>query len=183
MIDAQLNRTIRRRSRAVVMWAMVPLALLSGRPVSGCICADGHYEPFCGGGPRLASDAASQQTAGDATGRGCSCCDKSRADDRNRSCCNAKTDCCRRSSSAHRADSSDARVAGKSCCTPVLRTDLVTIAASSWQLSDEQQLSVLCTAALALPSTGIATGAGQPVGSDTGPPPDDLVVTLRRLLI
>lgn len=31
-------------------WAMIPLAVLAGRPSTGCLCADGRHKEFCSGG-------------------------------------------------------------------------------------------------------------------------------------
>ena len=180
MISAHLNRLVRGHSRAAVLWAMMPLAILASRPTSGCICADGHYEPFCRGGLHAANDSTPGHEHSNAASGACSCCDKCHAGKDHRSCCQGKSDCCRGTTSA---DGSDAGVAGKSCCTPVLRSELVTVVAASSQLLCEHQSSLLCMSAFALPSTGIAMAAGQPVGLDTGPPPHDLVVTLGRRLI
>lgn len=180
MLGKQQGRLIRSRSRAVVLWAMIPLAILSGRPVSGCICADGHYELFCRGELHGADDSNSRHEHSGARSDACSCCDKGSAGKDQRSCCRGKSDCCRSNSDAGGGDTRDA---GKSCCTPVLRSDLASVIAGPSRLLLDRQLPTLCTAVFALPSTGIAMGAGHPVGLDTGPPPDDLVVFLGRLRI
>src|SRR4051812_24188906 len=51
MVSILQRRSIRRRLRATVLLAMVPLAMLNASPLAaGCICADGHYEPVCHAG-------------------------------------------------------------------------------------------------------------------------------------
>ena len=126
MLGKQQVRLIRGRTRAVVLWAMMPLAIFSGRPVSGCICADGHYELFCRGRLNAGKDLAFGHKHSQAATGACSCCDSGHGGKVHRSCCQGKSDCCQTPSNA---DSNKVRVAGKSCCTPVLRSELVSVIA------------------------------------------------------
>src|SRR5689334_5758009 len=111
---ASAKRWLRERRSTVLSCALIPIAILSGHPEFGCICADGHYEFFCRGGrPVRCSHEATAPLA--AIDSGCSCCPKSAVDDAARNCC-------------HRDVSGDAsgrnhgpQVGSKRCCTPVLR--------------------------------------------------------------
>lgn len=42
-------KTIRRIFRKILVLAIIPLTLFSGRPAGGCICADGQFKLFCHG--------------------------------------------------------------------------------------------------------------------------------------
>ncbi len=41
---------LRKILRICLVLAMMPLTIFSGRTMAGCVCADGHFEPFCTGG-------------------------------------------------------------------------------------------------------------------------------------
>lgn len=36
--------------RTCLILVLIPLTVLSGRVIPGCICSDGHFEPLCNGG-------------------------------------------------------------------------------------------------------------------------------------
>ena len=42
-----LHRVTRHRFHAAAIWAMVPVAMSSGRTVSGCLSPTGNFEPGC----------------------------------------------------------------------------------------------------------------------------------------
>lgn len=84
----------RDRSRILhrgIAWALIPLALWGGRPVSGCICQDGHFEVVCKA-PICAGDAHAFLKG-----------DVSRGETESRSCC-------------RKAGNREAETA-KSCCS------------------------------------------------------------------
>lgn len=174
-----LTRFVRRRLRPAVVWAMVPLAALMASPVSGCICADGHYEQFCrayvgrtaeGGanhGPRGTGCASSCCQADE----GSACClERGRlADSHNQSVVNGSV--CERS------------VCGSGCCTPVVQAQLIAPVATAPQLGDDLDVPAPFAAPVEPARAYSLIASGQFVEDDTGPPPGDIVVTLRRLII
>lgn len=48
---------LRKILRIYLVLAMIPLTIFSGRTMAGCVCADGHFEPFCTGGAGRANAA------------------------------------------------------------------------------------------------------------------------------
>lgn len=177
MVRASLNRLVRSRFRAIVAWAMVPLAVLSGRPVSGCICADGHYEPVC----RAALCAGSNSTAGPRNSTsccGCSCCGQTLSD-QSPSRCKDRTSCCQKAGALHPADG---RSLSKKCCTPVVGIQAVVKAKVERATSNAVVHSLDVLAPIASVADVQTHGPAWIVPHDTGPPVD-LVITLRRLLI
>ena len=68
------------------------------------------------------------------------------------------------------------------CCTPIVHEALPTVIASS-QLMDTHQLPALNVPVYELPASLAIANIGHRIESDTGPPPEDLVVTLQRLVI
>src|SRR5687767_4377274 len=90
--------------RTLAVWAMIPLVLLSGTPVMGCVCANGQYKFLC-----------QRQTAATedpATTAPCSCCPQHKDGARE----TASSSCCKK---APRAASTGATVAAR-CCQEVL---------------------------------------------------------------
>lgn len=70
-------RTLAKSIRKPVLWLMVPLAVLAGRPSVGCVCADGTVHTSCckAGWPGLdASTAKSAACCDDAQPTGCPHC-------------------------------------------------------------------------------------------------------------
>lgn len=84
---------------------LIPLALFNGRPVAGCLCADGHLELIC------SRDAGNRfcRTNTMVTGS-CHCCShtKSEGDQKSRACCSGDGTC-------HDASSAQESSRGKSC--------------------------------------------------------------------
>jgi hypothetical protein len=162
---------------------LIPVALFSGQPVHGCICADGHYEFFCRAGHRASEHQESDATS--ATAESCSCCHKLDAGKTSHDCCQVATGCCnaaeQRSQDLKRQAPS--HFSGKGCCTPVVSDAVELTLTASVQASDGHQFVALVAIMPELPHAEIATHPRRHLLSDTGPPPDDLVVTLRRLVI
>ena len=67
-------RRFRSKSSIVVLWAMIPLAVLGSMPRMGCICADGRYKLFC---ERHAKGSCGHGENGCASEGGCACCYRS----------------------------------------------------------------------------------------------------------
>ena len=165
MIYTTLRRCIRRRCHMAVALAIMPLAILNGLPIAeGCICADGHYEAVC------------RAHIGHYDS-GHPCCAK-------HSCC-AEHSCCARAHTCHLAtDKADQRQGvGDRCCTPLVHQALPVVAASP-HFDSLAQLADCNACAVEPPSIlSLEMHSGYRVEVDTGPPPNDLVVVLQRLII
>jgi hypothetical protein len=165
MVRILQRRSTRRRLRAIVLVAMVPLAVLNALPLAaGCICADGHYEAICHAG---------QCQAG--TGHcGCSCC-------AHRSCCCGKT-CCHHSATNLREHVPGQHLDESRCCTPLVHQALPTVVNAS-AVVDSQLVTALVVTPIELPHIEVALRIVQHFDFDTGCPPNDLVITFQRLVI
>ena len=73
--------------RTILVLAMIPLTLWSGRISPGCICADGHFEAHCGGGSCCSTSAKSADSGKCA----CQSCCRSHVAS-HKSCCPATRD-------------------------------------------------------------------------------------------
>lgn len=166
MVSKWLVRLVHDRIRTAVTLAALPLAIMNGLPVAaGCICADGHYEPVCKAG--LCRD-----------GKGD--CDRSLGI--HRSCCKGDTACCRHRAAPLKDGAGEKLVNEAPCCTPVANEAVPAVINSS-QVLDVQSSSALIVAVIELPSSIASATVGHRIDFDKWPPPDDLVVTLRRLVI
>lgn len=74
-------------------------------------------------------------------------------------------------------------VADGGCCTPVVQGQLIAPVATPPQLGDDLHVPAPFSALVEPAQPGSSLPAGQFVEDDTGPPPADIVVTLRRLII
>jgi hypothetical protein len=183
MVGLSLCRSIRRRLRAVGVWVMVPLAFSSGVPVSGCICADGHYEPICRADLCQGGQTGETQKPLTAACCGCSCCAPGKSEGSRHCCTDNNTACCRGSANSSRNDSSGNGVQGKGCCTPFVQAQVIPPITASPSLPDDHHSTAIGATTLDLPRLVVTTNASRRVEMDIGPPPDDLVVSLGRLLI
>lgn len=107
---------LRSRIAKVVVWAMLPLMLLSALPRMGCICANGQYKLFC---ERHGNDGCRQHDDGTATGL-CSCCHKGVVTGRSPSKVQTSGGCCQR-----KAGSSNGPSVSQRCCKSVVVTPLL----------------------------------------------------------
>jgi hypothetical protein len=160
--------------RVVLVWSMLPLAAWSGVPATGCICADGHYKAFCTAGRcRSTKEHLAHIT--------CTCCAAVEPHDDHHSSCQRATECCHKSSDNIERESLGV-TARTACCTPVMSSANNIPSARVTAPSDDFSMG---TIDLAL-SDVAPLQAGErlrPAWNDTGPPPHDLVVALRRLVI
>jgi len=175
-----LNRSIRSRLNAAVIWAMVPLAMISGKTVSGCMSPTGHFEPGChceamqetGG-----SEAHSNQTSISATCRcHCPCCHG------NCCCGKGKVSCCTSLARNARKSNGDG-LQSNDHCRPFAMYTVTPAVNASMPLGNMQQSANLAIVSLDLPSSLTSTTINHIDELSTGPPPDNLVVALRRFLI
>ena len=166
MVSKWLVRLVRGQIRTVVTLTVLPLAVMNGLPfAAGCICADGHYEPVC---------QADLCHAGKGN-CGCSSC-------AHHSCCNGATACCRQRAAQLKDNAAAMQIAGKPCCTPVVHEAVPTVVDSP-QLIDVHPSAALIVAVIELPSSVAIAATGHRIEFGTARPPDDLVITLRRLVI
>jgi hypothetical protein len=168
MSGLHLNRFFRHRVRALIVWAMMPLAIINGRTVVGCGCT-GHFEEVC----HCAS-----------TGSHKSCCQSTG------SCCcghGAKTCCC----SSEKSDSTATRrtkpVSDATChvgARPCVRivAHIVIPATTGPTLSTDDQLASLAYSSLDF-SFSPAFAEAEPAVQLDLKCPSDLIVTLHRFLI
>jgi deoxycytidylate deaminase len=168
MTGLRLNRIYRHRGRALIVWAMMPLAIINGRTIVGCGCT-GHFEEVC-----HCTSTGSHKTCCESTG----------------SCCRGhspKTCCC----SAARSDSSAVRrtklptdatchVGARPCVRVVAH--VVVPATVGTTLSSGDQLALLDGSLLDLSFLPASTKV-EPVVQLDLKCPSDLVVTLHRFLI
>jgi len=167
------NRVLRGRLRAVVLWAMVPLAVVNSRPVVGCICADGHYEAAC---PNV-HKALKQATDGSC--RCLACCRAGAASETAGDCCAAQASSCPSPQGA----SGGPFVESKPCCRAVVHAPVLPPLVDSVTLDDVYRSPALDVAAPSSQRVFDAPSIGCRVDNDTGQPPLDLVITLGRLII
>jgi hypothetical protein len=174
---------LRSRVRDLVAIALIPVALLSGQPVNGCICADGHYAYLCRAGHRTArhqeSDVASAST------ESCSCCHHADVGKTSHDCCTEDADCCGSKQQEPQGAQHQVypHISSKGCCTPVVSDAVERTLTASVQASDGHQAVALLAMMPDLLHSQLGELPGRHLLTDIRPPPDDLVVTLRRLVI
>ncbi|HZL88456.1 MAG TPA: hypothetical protein VFB96_08810 [Pirellulaceae bacterium] len=88
----RLSRRFSRSLASVVIWVMVPLAALAGRPSTACVCADGRIQSLC---PLIWPIAASGKSCCLAHVAGNSCCDEHGRQAGDSSVHNRPGNCCR----------------------------------------------------------------------------------------
>lgn len=176
---SQYRRFVRHRFRAVVVWAAVPLVLLNGRVTASCICADGHVEPFC----RVEICSNQTATSTDARDCGCPCCAKDNRDRSSTGCCRGKMACCQQSDKPRSDKSDGAGVSDNSCCTPVVHAQTVPAVVGATKIVDDHRAPAICAAVTPWPCSMNGSSATLHSVLDTGSPPNDLVITLHRLVI
>lgn len=164
-----------RRSKALVL-ALVAVMMMGAGPRLGCICSDGHYEPFCWA---MATGADEQGNEATRPAR-CSCCAAAEMCSGTKSCCQSKQE-----SSPPCSGNGDglAAVQKSCCCHP-----FVFVAAVFLKQRDSQVAAVKPVDPLAIVCDRIA-----PVVQDWdlvaigwwrhSLPPPDLVIRLHRLTI
>lgn len=172
-------KATKRRLRAAVLWAMMPLALVGARPSGGCICADGHYEPVCMAQQCRGRAGASGNSASPTACCGCSCC---RSAGQQTDCCIHRTCCSTCSADSTQDESTQAgwRATRSCCCHPVPATPTVATV-KTVELEFDAALNVDLLSSIAITAQA-QHGRVVQAFLDTGPPPD-LVLTLQRLLI
>ena len=172
-------RSIRQSLRAVLFLGMVPLVILNGLPAGGCICANGRFMLFCPGCRGQATRNVTEHTATTPACCARKCCAQPIAKAATHPCCQGHKSCCDRSTGRSGA------APGFRCpgCTPVLTMLAIPVVNVSSAVLDQHQDMAAFAAIADLPSIFAAVHHGRCVEIDTGPPPNDLVVTFQRLII
>jgi hypothetical protein len=176
MTGKRLYRSLRRRCDVFIVWAMVPVALLSGRTVSGCMSPTGRFEPDCHCAAMQEADGSSSTTC-EASPCHCACC-------HGKCCCCGKGNagCCKTVANKSNQQNSDGLHDGGHC-RPFSLFVGVTVTNANGQTSDFHQAAEMLPLAIAgsLPNPFVVSS--KTVELDTGPPPNNLVVALHRWLI
>ena len=170
MFAKRLIRSVHSRLNAAVIWAMVPVAALSGQSVSGCLSANGQFDPNCH------CWAKTSQAVGSCH---CHC-----------ACCGTAYCCCKNKSSAcnamakHTSRPGGESVQSSGHCRPYAMFLAITAVHGSQHVAVERP-TVNALAPLTT-DVGICVSysSGQPITEvATGLPPDNLVVELHRWVI
>ena len=175
MADCRLFRRMRRHLRSALVWAAIPLVVFNGRTVVGCGCF-GHFESVC-----HCSCCSQRKDASTHSGKtACSCC-LNHGKAGNVSCCTSKEtlECCKLAAKNCQHSNSHG-VKGHGCTSIVMHVVVPAVVATS----DVNDLHA-STDVLAQASFSFLTESpdGRFVDFDTGPPPNDIVISLHRLII
>ena len=168
-----------RHYRAALIWAAIPLTLFNGRTLVGCGCT-GHFEAVCRCNCCIDLPEGGDGQSGNA---GCPCCAIPHSS-------LSKCPCCNHSKLAHTRDKTDddgCPVNGqglqKHRCRPMVLHQVTPGTVVS--VLDASQLliaiTVLADFSQSLPLSPLHVERF--VDIDIGPPPNDLVVSLHRLVI
>ena len=154
--------------RTGLLWAMIPLTVFAGRPITGCTCTSGEYKFVCAahvshdGVPPAASPHPDK-------------CEKA---------------CCQRDQSnpldfrqTHDCPlSQESGKSGNSGCNPDIQTAVIVVAPVTVTIGNEHRAHF--DFPLVEPVVGMSERTdGHVISHETGPPGDDLVIALRRLLV
>ena len=154
--------------RVGLLLLLAPAVLLSNRPINGCICPDGHFEQNC---PRMRVHV--ETAPGSCCG--CSCC-KDR-----KSCCESTCKSCCHSDRNRKPTGPEFT---RSTCSPAMLSVAVPAVVKVLKNGVDDSAPLLFDLpALDSVIARSQTGRYVPFDIDTGPPPTDLVMVLRHLLI
>lgn len=161
---------LRHILRTCLVLALIPLTVFNGRVTAGCLCSDGHFEPFCRGGSCCSGAGGTTQPGS----CGCAkCCCQSKSGDHKKSCCRGAN---LPSGLTERSDSESS----KSCCHPLTKSPMAPDKVFTPQF-DLGSLAFDHTVAVSL--VPVVVEQAVPVYAvDSGPPIERLHV-LQRLLI
>jgi hypothetical protein len=177
MFGIRLTRILRRRIRVAAVWAAVPLVVFNGRTINGCGCS-GHFEAVCHCACCSDVHDSSEQLAKTC----CSCCGSHAAGDSKCCCCRGKpTKHCDKA--ADTAGSANGRALERHQCKRIALYNVLPVTAVPSFDAGGLHSSLFVLADVTVPVLRYGSHVGTTVDFDTGPPPDDLVVTLHRLII
>lgn len=180
MFRSPLKRAVRKRLATATVWVILPLALWNGRAMGGCICADGHYEPFCQG---VLSSGVQDHVSAQTGCCGCPCCAISATRGGNAEHWKTSHGCCRQLNSHEVNNHAGQSIGTQGCCRAVAQAPATPTILKSQRADSFGQSLTLIVAVLDSTSLFRTTSVTRRIAAGTGPPPMDLVVTLRRLVI
>jgi hypothetical protein len=170
-----LSRTVRRRCQAAMIWAMMPVMLLNGKSLSGCLSPTGHFEAGCHcQAMQLAKVSTDPQAT---TTCRCPCC-------KGKTCCCAGGSCCKAKShdtvASYALRPKGSAVQDGAHCRPYSIYVVASVVTNSAHL-DHSVLQAIVS--INSPLSVVAAPVAHHFELNTGPPPDNLVVELHRFLI
>ena len=172
MVGKLIHRAVTRHCRSAVIWAMLPLAVMNGRSIAGCISPTGEFSPGC---HCWSTQNDSASGANNVCRCHCSCCQGKAC------CCKVGASCCSTAATNGRRSSGNGYRSGERC-RPVTAYVVSQGVKASISFVDAHQAIDLTAALIDVP-TSAPSPAHNLVGPNTGPPPDNLVIVLQRFLI
>jgi hypothetical protein len=100
----------------------------------------------------------------------------------NRSCCMKRAGCSSQQLTGHSTNDGNQGVRGNGCCTPLVHQAVPTVVTSP-VVVDGYQMMALTLASDDMPSFSPMEKTAVRLEFDTGRPPNDLVISLHRLVI
>jgi hypothetical protein len=180
MASKILNRSIRRHLHAAVIWAMAPLAAVSGQSVLGCMSANGQFDLNCrcwAVQPNASQPGSTDQAAAVTCHCHCGCCGTAHC------CCKNKSHASN-SLASHTNRTSGEGIQTTGHCRPVAMFLAVAAVNGSHDAGVEHlALNALMSSTADISVRANNTGGERIAELATGPPPDNLVVALHRWVI
>ena len=165
MAGISLNRAARNRLRTVAVWAMLPLALFNSRTVYGCGCT-GHFESTCHCNCCISPNSKCGKCGGQGTST-CPCCSK-----------------VQKSATTENGKSSDTSTGFHGHhCKRIAAHEVIPATVVTVHAGDEVNLTALDFVTIDLPIVANQLVYQHNASAYLVAPPNDLVVTLHRLVI
>lgn len=178
MFGRRQARHISRCFRAGLVWAAIPLVVFNGRTVVGCGCT-GHFESVCH--CRCCSET---EDGGKQHGQpACACCAGHGFARSSCPCCVPNKLAQRHNAAECDSRSTDGQALDAHHCKSIAVHEVIPVTVAPAVDASNLYETVFAPAAFSLPLSSGPSHVGQLVDFDTGPPPNDLVVTLHRLVI
>jgi hypothetical protein len=168
MLGSSLNRRV---IHTAVLWAMIPLAVLNGRMVTGCISPDGQFNPNCN---CCTVRSAATKSLEQGAKQSCRCCATSHC---------SHSSCCKGKSVAHsKLPTKHGNGFNSSSCQSVAQYLIIPTIIQN--VVDHDDLVYMALDVVTADFTPFLAGIPQrEPGIDATPPPDNLVISLQRFLI
>lgn len=173
------TRFVRPYYRAALIWAAMPLAAFNGHTIVGCGCT-GHFEPVCHCYCCLDSQDNAKEHCGTA---GCPCCSGHRAKHGHCPCCDQNRLARSNGTPDQRSRPDNGQGVQNHRCRPMVLYEVTPVTVVQSVDAGDLLGAVLALAIIDRPSPVNPAQAGEFVDFDTGPPPNDLVVSFHRLVI
>lgn len=177
MTGVCLHKLALARVRTALVWAMMPLSIVNGQTIVGCGCT-GHFEAVCHCAACDLLDSAVQpakrQTCDSAQSRGMrsSPC-----------CCHGELTSSRPREHSSLCSSESSRGFRDHHCTKIVLESSESVISAVPHFGDQLDFAAVLPPALDLPFNYDIAAREHVFSFDSGPPPCDVVVTLRRLII